>query len=107
MTALLLAGLAWAGAVAVTPNAGSNAAYAPRRVAVLVGVQDYSDPSLQGLKFPEKDARDLGAVLGSADVGGFDRVFVISGHEATTRDGLLRSIAVATADLQRDDTFVL
>lgn len=107
MIALILASTAWAGAVAVAPNTGSNAAYAPRRVAVLVGVQDYTDPALQGLKFPEKDARDLGTVLGSADVGGFDRVFVISGHEATTRDGLLRSIAVATADLQRDDTFVL
>jgi hypothetical protein len=76
-------------------------------VAVLVGVQDYSDPALQGLKFPEKDARDLGSVLGSADGGGFDRVFVISGHDATTRAGLLHALDVATADLQRDDTFLL
>ncbi len=102
---LALASLALAGAVA-TPG-GADASYKPRRVAVLVGIQDYEDPALKGLRFPEKDARDLGAVLGSPDVGGFDRVFVIEGHDATTRDGLLRSIKVATADLQRDDTFVL
>ncbi len=102
---MILASLALAGVVSTT-SPGPDV-YLPRRVAVLVGVQDYDDPALQGLRFPEKDARDLGAVLGSADVGGFDRVFVIEGHDATTREGLLRSIRVATADLQRDDTFVL
>lgn len=96
---------AFAGAVAV--SAPSAEVYAPRRVAVLVGVQEYTDPALAGLKFPAKDARDLGDVLRSPDVGAFDRVFVIEGHESTTREGLFRSIAVATADLQRDDTFVL
>ncbi len=100
----LVAG-AFAGAVAITP--GPEDAYKPRRVAVLVGVEDYTDPLLQGLKFPEKDARDLGAVLGSVDGGGFDRVFVISGHDATTRAGLMHALEVATADLQRDDTFLL
>ncbi len=102
---LALTSLALAGVVA-TPG-GADASYKARRVAVLVGVQDYDDAALKGLRFPEKDARDLGAVLGSPDVGGFDRVFVIEGHDATTREGLLRSIKVATADLQRDDTFVL
>ncbi|MBM4391733.1 MAG: caspase family protein [Deltaproteobacteria bacterium] len=107
MMALLFALQAEAGVVATTASPELEAAYRPRRVAVLVGVQDYDDPALKGLKFPEKDARDLGAVLGSAGVGGFDRVFVIAGHDATTREGLLRSLGVVTADLQRDDTFVL
>ncbi len=106
MMPLLFTSAALAGVVNV-PGGVAEEAYKPRRVAVLVGVQDYVDPSLQGLKFPEKDARDLGAVLGSPDVGGFDRVFVISGKAATTREQLLRSVSVATADLQRDDTFLL
>lgn len=108
MSLLLVLGLstyAFAGAVAVAPPSAD--VYAPRRVAVLIGVQEYTDPALAGLKFPAKDAKDLGAVLGSQDVGAFDRVFVIDGHDSTTREGLFRSIAVATADLQRDDTFVL
>lgn len=97
---------AYAAVVPVQPDE-ADAAWAPRRVAVLVGIQDYADPALQGLRFPSKDARDLGAVLQSPDVGGFDRVFVITGGTATRRDDLLRALAVATADLGRDDTFLL
>lgn len=84
-----------------------DAAYAPQRVAVLVGVQDYDDPELQGLRFPGKDARDLGAALQDPGVGGFDRVLVVDGGAATTADAIERAIGVASADLQRDDTFVL
>lgn len=94
-------------AVTPTPPGSAQAAYTPRRVAVVVGIQDYADPALQGLKFPSKDASDLGAVLQSADVGGFDRVFVIHGAASTTRAALQNALRVATADLQRDDTFLL
>ncbi|MDP2315408.1 MAG: caspase family protein [Pseudomonadota bacterium] len=102
----LLASLAVAGVVAVQPGANTST-FAPRRVAVVIGVQQYADPALQGLRFATKDARDLGAALGSADVGGFDRVTVIEGASATTRDALRIALAAATADLQRDDTFLL
>lgn len=101
----VLAGLeAWAGPVPVTTG---DAAFAPRRVAVLVGVQDYADPALQDLRYARKDAADMGRVLGSPDLGGFDRVFVIDTTEGTTRAALERTLALATADLQRDDTFLL
>ena len=103
---MLLLGAALAG---VTPTAPGSAggAYAPRRVAVVIGIQDYADPALQGLRYATKDATDLGTVLESPDVGGFDRVFVIQGAASTTRAALARAIKVATADLQRDDTFLL
>ncbi len=81
--------------------------YEPRRVAVLVGVQDYGDPALQGLRFAAKDARDLGSALGDPFIGDFDRVVVIEGQQATSREGILHALGVATADLQRDDTFLL
>ena len=106
MMPVLFVSAALAGAVPV-PTGAADGAFKARRVAMLIGVQDYADPALQGLQYAEKDARDLGAVLGSPDVGGFDRVFVISGRAATSREQLLRSIQVATADLQRDDTFLL
>jgi len=99
-----LLGTAHAGVVAGGDDTGAGV-WDARRVAVVIGVQDYDDPTLQGLRFPEKDARDLGEVLGSDDAGGFDQVFVISGAQATTADGIRRALAVATADLQRDDTF--
>lgn len=103
--AALLAPTALAGVVAVAP--GPAGVFAPRRVALVIGVQQYTDPALQGLRFAEKDARDLGTALGSADVGGFDKVTVINGAAATSRDALRRAFAAATADLQRDDTFLL
>ena len=97
-------GPAHAGVVAGGGDTGAGV-WDARRVAVVIGVQDYSDPTLQGLRFPEKDARDLASVLESDAAGGFDQVFVISGAAATTADGIRRALAVATADLQRDDTF--
>lgn len=106
LLAALLASPAHAAPVAVAPRE-ADAVFAPRRVALLLGVQQYADPALQGLRFAEKDARDFGAVLGSADLGGFDRVTVVSGAAATGRDALRRAIAEATSDLQRDDTFLL
>jgi uncharacterized caspase-like protein len=106
LLALALQAPAHAGVVSVPADA-SRAAFAPRRVALLVGVQQYADPALQGLRFATKDARDLAAALGSADIGGFDRVTVVEGAAATSRDALRRAFVAATADLQRDDTFVL
>ena len=33
------------------PEADLDAVYAPRRVALLLGVQEYEDPKLQGLRY--------------------------------------------------------
>jgi uncharacterized caspase-like protein len=104
---ILFAASAFAGVVAVQPGGATAAVFAPRRVAVVIGVQQYTDPALQGLRYSAKDARDLGAVLASPDLGGFDRVTVIDGAAATSRDALRSAITAATADLQRDDTFLL
>lgn len=102
---LILVCAAFAGVVPAGPGAGD--VFAARRVAVLIGVQDYADPALQGLRFSAKDARDVGSVLSDADRGGFDRVTVLTGSTATSRAGLLSALRTATADLQRDDTFLL
>ncbi len=100
---------AFAGVVPVDAATASTAkaALAPRRIALLIGVQEYDDPALQGLRYPVKDAVDLGAVLQSPSLGGFDRVFVVHGEAATNRAAMLHAFDVATADLGRDDTFVL
>lgn len=102
---ILLAASALAGVV--TNTGAPTDVFAPRRVAVVIGVQDYADPALQGLRFPRKDAADMGMALQSPDVGGFDKVTVIDTASGTTRRALLDALARATADLQRDDTFLL
>ena len=102
----LMLSAAWAGVTG--PAAGGlDGVYAPRRVAVVIGIQDYDDPDLQGLRYASKDARDLGAALQDPALGGFDRVVVISGHDATTAWSIQSAIRTATADLQQDDTFLL
>ncbi len=101
--------LATAALAGVTPvDAGDlDAVYAPRRVALLVGVDSYDDPALQRLSFAAKDATDLGAALSDPAYGGYDRVTVVTGEQATSAAEIRRAVREATADLQRDDTFLL
>jgi uncharacterized caspase-like protein len=96
-----------AGSLGSGSSDGLDEAFAQRRVAVLIGVDDYADPDLTGLKFAAKDANDLAGVLEDPEYGAFDRVFVLTGAEATSAEGIQQAIDFATADLQRDDTFLL
>ncbi len=105
---MLLALLPFAHAAALPAPSGVVAtAHAPRRVAVVVGVQDYADPALRGLRWAEKDAADVARVLGSADVGGFSSVEVLSGAALTSREALWSALRRVTDSLGRDDTFLL
>jgi uncharacterized caspase-like protein len=82
-------------------------AYRPRRIAVVVGVEQYADPNLQGLRFAKKDATDLAEVLENPSLGNFDRVMLVTESDLTTADKIIDAIEYASADLQRDDTFLL
>jgi uncharacterized caspase-like protein len=107
-TTLALLAMTWAGGLeAADTSRDLDAVYQPRRVALLIGVDRYEDPALTPLRFAAKDARDLGAVLDDADYGDFDKVMTITAQTATTREGIEKALRFATADLQRDDTFVL
>jgi len=90
-----------------TADVDLDGVYQPRRVALLVGVDHYTDPDLPPLRFSAKDASDLGDALGSEAIGNFDRVWVLTAPEETTYEGIARALDIATADLQRDDTFLL
>jgi uncharacterized caspase-like protein len=102
----LLASLALAGGAHGVPATGTADAYAPRRVALLIGVDHYSDPALQSLSYAGKDAADLAAVFRDPAEGGYDKVILLP-PEQTTRAGILQAMSRVTADLQRDDTFLL
>jgi len=106
MITLVVAGVALAGPTTVA-GADPSAALAPRRVALVIGVDVYGDPALQTLAFAGKDARDLGGALKDPRYGGYDDVRVVTGVQATSREAIRGAIADVTADLQRDDTFLL
>jgi uncharacterized caspase-like protein len=103
----LLAGPALAGKVTVPKDGQLDRAYQARRVALLVGVDTYADPDLEPLAFAGKDARDMARALRDEAVGDFDEVHVLTGPDATSRQAILERLEAVTADLQRDDTFVL
>jgi len=58
------------------PSAGSPA---PRRVALVVGVQRFDDARWRPLRFAEADARDMAEVLRDPAHGAFDEVRVLTG----------------------------
>ena len=108
MTPILLLTLssAWAGSLSGTDTPKKlDQAYESKRIGVLIGVDDYSDPELDNLAFAGKDAHDLARTL--RNNGNFDQLVVLNGLEHTTRAGILTALDEATADLQRDDTFLL
>ena len=106
MMAFLLTS-ALAGSLGTREAPDLDAVYAPRRVALVIGVDRYDDPALTPLRYSAKDARDLSRVLQDPEYGAFDRVYTLTSPDATTRSGIESAISIATSDLQRDDTFVL
>ena len=78
----------------------------PRRVAVLVGVNDYDDPALPGLRYAEADAEALGELLEAPTGGGFDDVIVVP-KERTTREGILAALRGSVVGQRAEDTYVV
>lgn len=102
-----LAAPSFAGVRPATGAADLDRAYAPRRVALLIGVDHYNDPALQALSFAGKDANDLATVLRDPVYGDYDVVHVLTGKDATDRADIERKIREVAGTLQRDDTFLL
>jgi hypothetical protein len=82
------------------PPAAVAAAHAPRRLALVVGIQRFDDPRWRPLRFAEADARDLAAVLADPALGAFDEVRVLA--DGTTRDEL-RAALRELGDKDRDE----
>ncbi|BDG01649.1 caspase family protein [Anaeromyxobacter oryzae] len=87
------------------PREKLEAAHAPRRVALLVGIQRFDDPQWRPLRYPDADARALAEVLRDPALGAFDEVSVV---EAATRDGVRAALArLADADRDERDTVLV
>ncbi|MFL5300487.1 MAG: caspase domain-containing protein, partial [Anaeromyxobacteraceae bacterium] len=74
--------------------------YAPKKVALLVGVNRFDDAEWNGLRYTEKDAEDLGAVLRDPQRGAFDHVEVLK--DGPTRADIRAAIS-RLGDVARDD----
>ncbi|MCB9742560.1 MAG: caspase family protein [Alphaproteobacteria bacterium] len=86
------------------PPPGHEEATAPRRYAVVVGLDRYEDEALDDLRFAGKDAVDLLDVLEDEAIGDFDDVLAVVGD--ADREEIWAAFDQLAAQAQREDTFV-
>lgn len=84
-----------------------DATLAPRRVAVLVGVDAYDDPAFVDLRFAGADAAALGERLSAPGSGDFDEVVVLDSLDETSRSRILTTLRTTLRDLTARDTVVV
>ncbi len=84
-----------------------DAAFAPRKVAVVVGIDRYADSAFPALKWASQDARAVGQTLVDPEYGAFDRVIELTASNQTTRDRILAELVSLRNDLRRQDTLVV
>jgi caspase domain-containing protein len=84
-----------------------STAYAPRRLALLVGVSRFQDAQWRDLRYATKDAEDLAAALRDPTRGHFDSVRVLSRPEETTRATILAALRQLRQEATRPDDVVV
>jgi hypothetical protein len=82
-------------------------AYAPRRLALLVGVSQVQDAQWRDLRYASKDAEDLASALRDSTRGHFDRVRVLTRPEETTRASILAALRQLRQEATRPDDVVV
>ncbi|WP_414653989.1 caspase family protein [Hyalangium sp.] len=88
-------------------EAALSDAYAPRRIALLVGITDVQDPQWRDLRYSEKDAQDLAAALRDPARGNFNAVRVLTRPEQTTRAAILSAVRELQKEATRPDDVVV
>jgi len=98
-----LAGPAVIAGSAVDPQE-ADALFRGRRLALLVGPEEYADEGFPDLRYAAADARDLGAAL--AERGQFDRVITLTTPAETTRAAVLSAMSALAAEVRSPDDVV-
>jgi len=81
-------------------------AFQSRRVALVVGVDEYDDDAFPELRYASKDAEAFGELLADPMWSGFDDVVVLTVPEDTTRVAILSALDDFKLSLHRNDTFL-
>ncbi len=77
------------------PKEQLDKAYSPRRIALLVGIDHFTDSKWRKLSYAEKDAREFGKILKTANESknqGFDSVKILTSTEETRRESILENL---------------
>ncbi len=81
--------------------------FRPRRVALVIGIDEYDDPRFPTLRYSRADAEAMGALLDDPMWSGFDEVVVLTAPERTSRVEILAALDDLSLSLHRNDTFLL
>lgn len=84
-----------------------EAGFSARKVAVVIGVEQFEDQAFPDLKWAVEDATEVGRILEDPDYGGFDRVVYLTGEGQVRRDRVLAELISLRNDLRRQDTVVV
>ncbi|HTT69683.1 MAG TPA: caspase family protein [Anaeromyxobacteraceae bacterium] len=88
------------------PRAALDAGYAPRRLALVIGIRQFEEAGWNTLRYSEKDADDLAAVLRDPALGHFDQVEVLKGGPTRAEvQAALSRLALSSQD-DRDTVLV-
>lgn len=88
-------------------EAALSNAYAPRRLALLVGISEFQDPQWRNLRYSEKDAQDLATALQDPARGHFDQVRLLTRPDQTTRSAILAALKELQQEATRPDDVVV
>ena len=88
-------------------EAALSTAYAPRRIALLVGISQFQDPQWRNLRYSDKDAADLASALRDPARGRFDQVRMLTRPEQTTRSAILSALQELQREATRPDDVVV
>ncbi len=88
-------------------EAALSTAYAPRRIALLVGISEFQDPQWRNLRYSEKDAQDLASALRDPARGHFDQVRLLTRPGETSRAAILSALRQLQQEATRPDDVVV
>ncbi len=84
-----------------------EASFGPRRVALVIGVGEYTDPLFPELLHAGTDAIEFAGILESHDYGGFDRVIALTTPVQTSQARILTELVSLRNDLRSQDTLLV
>ena len=82
-------------------------ALAPRRVALVIGINEYEDPVFGDLAHAVADAEAMGEQLAAGTGGGFDRVVRLTTATDASRGRILSELKLLRRSVRREDVVVV
>ena len=83
-------------------------AYKPRRLGLVIGINQFRDPNWRSLRYAEDDARAMAAAMRDPEIGYFDEVIELLEPWETSRQGIREALRIlANRNMSTEDTVLI